>query len=166
MNLNQQFGNTSYFFKNRISFIHCLTPDNEIHLKTNTFETDKIIEYLKTINSMQWQENGTTIGIITPFRAQIAFIRQRIEEEGLMNSSITIDTVERYQGGARDIIIVSLCANKKSMLKSITSINKEGIDRKLNVALTRAKSQIIILGNRNTLNHDPTYADLINQYEI
>ena len=156
----------SVYFKQRISFIHCDTLSAEIHLKTSSTEALHVLNIIELLQKQQTLNPSFSIGIITPFRAQIAFIRQKLEEKGLLSDSITIDTVERYQGGARDIIILSLCANKSAALKSITSINKEGIDRKLNVALTRARSQIIILGNKEILSNDPTYHKLISDYEI
>ncbi len=164
--LNEKSGKNSIYFKQRISFIHCGTIDAETHLRTSSTETEKILEIVSQIQEFSKDNLSTTIGIITPFRAQIAYIRQQLEAHELLKENITIDTVERYQGGARDIIILSLCANKQSSLKSITSINKEGIDRKLNVALTRAKSQIIILGNQDILKKDKTYKKLIDEYGI
>jgi DNA replication ATP-dependent helicase Dna2 len=72
-----------------------------------------------------------------------------------------VDTVERYQGGARDIIIISLCTNTLHQLNILSSLSDEGIDRKLNVALTRAREQLIILGNPELLAHSAIYRELI-----
>lgn len=106
-----------------------------------------------------------TLGVITPYRAQIAMIKEEIKDmDRTETNKITIDTVERYQGGARDVIIISLCTNKLSQLDSLVSLSSEGVDRKLNVALTRAKEQIIILGNREILSENPTYLALIDSY--
>jgi DNA replication ATP-dependent helicase Dna2 len=105
---------------------------------------------LYELNNMEI--NTTSIGIITPYRAQIALIRKCMEELPERYSAIiTVDTVERYQGGARDIIIISFCVNRISQLDSLVSLSQEGIDRKLNVTLTRAKEQIILIGNKNLL---------------
>ena len=79
---------------------------------------------------------------------------------------LTIDTVERYQGGARDIIIISLCTNKVSQMDALVSLSEEGVDRKLNVALTRARKHLVILGNPHILNINSIYASLIEQYGI
>ncbi len=77
---------------------------------------------------------------------------------------ITVDTVERYQGGARDIIIISFCINRANQLDSLVSMSQEGIDRKLNVALTRAKEQIILIGNKNLLSKSSGHKDLIDHF--
>ncbi|GAB1395953.1 AAA domain-containing protein [Saprospiraceae bacterium] len=153
------------YFKNRISFIDCPIATDEIHLKTNTVEAREVISVIDYLNQNMPPGSKYDIGIITPFRAQIALIKNLLEVQKIDSSNITIDTVERYQGGARDIILISLCANKKSSLRSITSVNKEGIDRKLNVALTRARQQVIIFGNKAILMADPTYARLMELYE-
>ena len=107
--------------------------------------------------------NKDTLGVITPFRAQIACIKNTFEEMEINHDDITVDTVERYQGGARDIIIISLCTNDVFLLDSMISMNEEGIDRKLNVALTRARKQLIILGNKQILDKNDLYAKLIQK---
>ena len=149
-------------------FIYVPTEvDMTFNWKTNKFETYRVIEIVKLIERM-YQENDKeiakdTIGIITPYRAQIATIRKSMEENAPhLLKFITIDTVERYQGGARDIILLSLCTNKLSQLRSLVSLSKEGIDRKLNVAMTRAREQLIILGNQEILSTNETYGALMN----
>ena len=104
---------------------------------------------------------GKSIGVITPYRAQIAQIRQHLLDEKVDFGNVTIDTVERYQGGARDIIILSLCTNSLSQLDSLVSLSHEGVDRRLNVALTRARKHLIILGNEEVLKTNAVYGALI-----
>lgn len=95
-----------------------------------------------------------SIGIITPFRAQIAAIHRHLPSE--LHGSITIDTVERYQGSERDIIILSFAVNFPSQVRSIQSLSLDGsIDRKLNVALTRARERMIALGCTEALAQSP-----------
>ena len=99
-----------------------------------------------------------------PFRAQIAQIRKHIlDDTPEMEPNVTIDTVERYQGGARDVILLSLCANNMNQLQRITSLNVGGIDRKMNVSLTRAREQIIMIGNKNVLESQFLYKEWIQQ---
>ncbi len=102
----------------------------------------------KAINK-PWKED--TLGIISPYRAQIACIKQCIIEEKLESLPITVDTVERYQGGARDIILVSMVIRHADQVAQISSLNQDGLDRKLNVALTRAREQVIIVANKTAL---------------
>ena len=104
------------------------------------------------------QGNTYSIGIITPFRSQIALIQSLIPEHA--RDSITVDTVERFQGSERDLIIISLAIHSAPHMKGIesqTEINGNIIDRKLNVALTRARKQCIILGAPTALKYDSPY---------
>lgn len=95
-----------------------------------------------------------SIGIITPFRAQIAAIYRLLPAE--LHESISVDTVERYQGSERDIIILSFAVNFPSQLRSVQSLSTNGkIDRKLNVALTRARERMVVLGRAEILSHSP-----------
>ena len=150
--------------------IYIDTPiDSYYSWKTNNPEA-KLTRRLIEIYQSEFIGNNLiltdgALGVITPYRAQIAMIKEEIKDmDRVETNKITIDTVERYQGGARDIIIISLCTNKLSQLDSLVSLSSEGVDRKLNVALTRAKEQIIILGNREILSDNPTYLKLIDSY--
>ncbi|MCZ2102193.1 MAG: AAA family ATPase [Chitinophagales bacterium] len=148
--------------------IYINTPaDSTINWKTNLAEAEQciiIIEQLFSLYQLNHKEiNSQSIGIITPYRAQIALIRKCLERLPVeISSQITIDTVERYQGGARDIIILSFCINKLSQLATVVSLSQEGIDRKLNVALTRAREQIILIGNEDILRKNETYGQLLD----
>lgn len=135
------------------------------HFKVNTFEAEKIAELVKSFHRI-YEANGEeislhSIGIITPYRAQIAQLQQVLQRNEIDLDLLTIDTVERYQGGARDIILISLCANQVSQLTSLVSESGEGVDRKLNVALTRARKHLVIVGNPQILKENHVYRDLI-----
>lgn len=112
---------------------------------------------------------GTTIGVITPYRSQIALIKQEIAklEIDCLNR-ILVDTVERFQGSERDTIIYSFCVNYTYQLRFLANVIEEDgyiIDRKLNVALTRARKQMFILGVPEVLKQDAVYAQLLSLAE-
>lgn len=107
-----------------------------------------------------------TLGVIVPYRNQIAIIRQAMERAGIKGGDqISIDTVERYQGSQRDVIIYSFTVQNIYQLEFLTSncFVEQGrtIDRKLNVALTRARKQMIITGNEEVLSANPLFSKLI-----
>ena len=107
-----------------------------------------------------------TVGVIVPYRNQIAMIRRELQKLGIAElNGITIDTVERYQGSQRDVIVYSFTITHRYQLYFLTAncFEEDGriIDRKLNVALTRARKQMIITGHIPTLSHNRTFKALI-----
>lgn len=163
-------GNFSPFATALLSYRCLYLPtrvDEEINIKTNIFEALQVSKIISILLSTIYAQNPLTrdsIGVITPYRAQIALIKKQLQADDLPVDQITIDTVERYQGGARDIIILSLCTNDKRQLRSLSSNSRNGVNRKLNVAITRAREKIIVLGNRDVLSLDPNYKALIEGY--
>lgn len=148
-------------FSKRLIFIKSKT-EFRINYKTNRDEAEKvvaivnIIEKHLSVNKVTESERPS-IGIITPYRAQIALIKSLLPS----NSSITVDTVERYQGSARDVIIFSTCTSTQTQLERLVSRSLDGIDRKLNVAITRAREFFILIGNDELLSKEGTYEQLI-----
>ena len=108
-----------------------------------------------------------TLGVITPYRSQIALIRRELAALGIEPlNHITVDTVERYQGSERDVIIYSFCLNRAWQLKFLANLTEENgvqIDRKLNVALTRARKQMFITGVPKLMELNPIYARLLKE---
>ncbi len=155
--------------KKRVFFLGCDDEQSAPGQKTNRKEADhaaQLVLFFKnlyTANQQPWLPMKT-LGIITPWRAQIAQLRMSLMALGLDPEEITIDTVERYQGGARDIILLSTCVNSAWQLSSLVSLSAEGVDRKLNVALTRARQHVIMIGNTDILGQDDRYRAFIEAY--
>lgn len=108
-----------------------------------------------------------SIGIIVPYRNQIAMIRKELELLHLPEiEKISIDTVERYQGSQRDVIIYSFTIKNRFQLEFLTANtfveDGKAIDRKLNVAITRARKQLILTGNEATLRQNQLFSELID----
>lgn len=148
------------FFNNRES--------TNLYSKYNEVEADLVVKIVKDIMSLYESNNKLfnpkeSVGIIAPFRNQIAIIKQKLEEANIPNyENITVDSVERFQGSQRDIIIYSFSVNNPYQLNGMVNLNDEGdVDRKLNVALTRAKEQLILVGNDNILSNNLIYLRLI-----
>ena len=114
-------------------------------------------------------DEARTLGIITPYRSQIALIKKEIAALGIpVLNRIMVDTVERFQGSERDVIIYSCCINSYFQLKFVSNLTEEDgtlIDRKLNVALTRARKQMFVTGVPKYLKSNPLYESLLNLME-
>lgn len=105
---------------------------------------------------------NSDIGIIVTFRLQGNEIFKNLGE---LSQIVDVDTVERFQGSERRTIIISFAVNRPfdiELVSNVTSFNGIIVDRKLNVAITRAKEKLIILGNAQILMHSPVYSKLIN----
>ncbi len=174
----------------RIEFIPVPKPDETESDKVNVNEARVIArEVVKAIKEAGENFDPLkTVGVIVPYRNQIAAVRQAINEElscapvgaqaqsgTTLNSKlstlncqqITIDTVERYQGSQRDVIIYGFTVQYQYQLKFLSSatftdpVSGALIDRRLNVALTRAKKKEIIVGNPDILCHNEIFRKLI-----
>ena len=95
--------------------------------------------------------------------------KKEIESLGIPAlNRILVDTVERFQGSERDVIIYSFCVNYPYQLKFLSNLTEEEgvlIDRKLNVALTRARKQMFITGVPELLERNPLYKSLLKLIE-
>lgn len=136
--------------------------------KCNVYEAQIAAQLAVSVyqRSPQSFEAAKHLGIITPYRSQIALIRKELAKTGVSAlNDILVDTVERFQGSERDVIIYSFSVNHTWQLKFLSNIiEEEGvkIDRKLNVALTRARKQMYIIGVPELLCNNDIYRDLIN----
>lgn len=149
-----------------ISSPDCRRPD--ISDKVNTAEATIVADILKRIYRYYSDsfDPSKTVGVIVPYRNQISTIRREIEKLGIDGiEKISIDTVERYQGSQRDVIIYSFTVQNRYQLEFLTNNsfteNRHIIDRKLNVAVTRARRQMIMTGNIKTLEKDTVFRSLI-----
>jgi len=149
-----------------------------IDVKKRTEASDKVnpdeareIAQIAAAAYRLYEKNGLpftpqSVGVIVPYRHQIACVRRELAATGIAPlSAITIDTVERYQGSERDIIVYGFTVSRRYQLAFLTSnvFEERGqlIDRKLNVALTRAREQLFIIGDKSLLSIDPIFRRLV-----
>ena len=147
------------------------TPCKQLNIseKVNTDEARIIADLLRRLYRQMSKDFDPqkSVGVIVPYRNQIAMIRKEIERlEIPALEGISIDTVERYQGSQRDVILYSFTIQSRYQLDFLTAntFYEEGqpIDRKLNVAITRARKQLILTGNESTLRQNQLFAELID----
>ena len=116
--------------------------------------------------------NTDNIGIISPFRRQVNKIRELFGQQFLEQNHLEINTVDQYQGRDKDVIIYSCVKSSNSNCSSVETndsyqtpiIDSELLkdERRLNVAVTRAKRKLIIIGNCHTLNRYLPFRNLFN----
>ena len=136
--------------------------------KINANEAKIVVDMLRRIHRFYGAQFDPqkTVGVIVPYRNQIAMVRKGIEKLGIPElEKISIDTVERYQGSQRDVIIYSFTIQNIWQLDFLAgnSFIEDGaiIDRKLNVAITRARKQMIMTGNPEILRNNQIFSELM-----
>ena len=148
----------------RVQFIDVLPNDSDTSDKVNTAEAEVIASLVESIGG------GMSIGIIVPYRSQISAVRNAIHRRLHSAPDITIDTVERFQGSQREVIIYGFTVRRHYQLDFLTdncfSENGKTIDRKLNVVMTRAMKQLYLVGNARLLATVPLYRKLMGMYNI
>lgn len=121
----------------------------------------KVVEKLiEEITVERWLEESLTMGIITPYSAQVDLLRHMAEgsaELEPLGKLVSINTVDAFQGQERDIIAISFVrSNDKGEVGFLSDI------RRTNVAMTRAKKKLIMIGDSATLGSHPFYTKLID----
>jgi superfamily I DNA and/or RNA helicase len=151
--------------KQRLNFHHIQPSGKDHSNKTNQKEAEQVIAICRALYQEAAKKREPfqpySIGVITPFRNQIALIRKLLQESNIPAlAGISVDTVERFQGSQRDVIIYSLCIQTESQLDALPNWLEENgkyIDRKLNVAITRARKQLHVIGNEGLLTKNSFY---------
>jgi superfamily I DNA and/or RNA helicase len=109
-------------------------------------------------------ETSLSIGVITPYRAQVDCIQKLSEASPILQPHLptfTINTVDAFQGQERDIIVISLVrSNEKGEVGFLGDI------RRMNVAMTRAKKKLVIIGDSATLGSHPFYMELLDFMQL
>ena len=160
----------------RTAFIPCPPARGDERFKTNPQEAHLCATLVAAIiklyqaNSLPYDAHHT-IGIIAPFRGQGALIRHALASLGIdeFTQHISIDTVERYQGSQRDIIIYCTTVTTPNQMELIVEASAPSadspypLDRKLNVALTRARQQLFVIGIPHVLDTDANYRAMMQE---
>ena len=114
--------------------------------------------YFEKVGRTRILEERIDVGIISPYRAQVQYLRQLIRKREFFKpyrQLISVNTVDGFQGQERDVILISLVrANDEGQIGFLSDL------RRMNVAITRARMKLIILGDTTTLARHPFYAKL------
>ncbi len=155
----------------RIVFVDSEQPNDHLSDKVNQTEAEMVaatVVKVYEIEKLDAFDVNRTVGVIVPYRNQIATVRKAIDKYGIeLLRGITIDTVERFQGSQRKYIIYGFTVQKYYQLNFLANnvfedeIDRNIVDRKLNVAMTRAEEHLIMFGNAELLSNNFTFFKLM-----
>ena len=115
-------------------------------------------KYFRKIGKERILDERLDVGIISPYRAQVQYLRRQLKKKDFFKpyrSLISVNTVDGFQGQERDIILISLVrANDEGQIGFLRDL------RRMNVAITRARMKLIILGDASTMTRHPFYKKL------
>jgi ATP-dependent RNA/DNA helicase IGHMBP2 len=146
------------------------TTIRESRSTANPSEADLLLKHLAQLldscdatehEQSKQKQSRLTIGVIAPYRAQINYLKDAIEENEqlsglLQHRMLSVGTVDAFQGQERDIIAISLTrSNKQGEIGFLSDI------RRMNVGMTRARRKLLLVGDSSTLNTHPFFMDLL-----
>jgi superfamily I DNA and/or RNA helicase len=121
----------------------------------------RLAQLLEPYDQVAHAQNLLTIGVIAPYRAQINYLKDTIEENDalsgfLQHRMLSVGTVDSFQGQERDIIAISLTrSNNHGEIGFLSDI------RRMNVGMTRARRKLLIVGDSSTLSAHPFFKELL-----
>ena len=132
--------------------------------RVNKQEAELLVEqlrfYIQKISKERVLEENIDFGLISPYKAQVQYIRKLIKQDAFfkpLRRLITVHTVDGFQGQERDVILISLVrANEDGKIGFLNDL------RRMNVAITRARMKLMILGDASTLTRHAFYKELYN----
>lgn len=117
-----------------------------------------LTDYVEKIGRQRFIDERLDVGIITPYRLQAQYLRSILKKNDVLRpirKQITVNTVDGFQGQERDLILISLVrSNEHGQIGFLNDL------RRMNVAMTRARMKLIIIGHAETLTHHPFYRQL------
>ena len=117
-----------------------------------------LAEYFTKIGKLRVLSERIDVGIISPYRAQVQYLKKLIKKYEFFKPYrrlISVNTVDGFQGQERDVILISLVrSNDEGQIGFLKDL------RRMNVAMTRARMKLIILGNKDTMTRHPFYKKL------
>ena len=133
------------------SFDEKLEPDGESRL--NPQEATLVCRKVRDL--LEWGVAPGDIAVIATYAAQVRLLRERLSGEGL-----EIDSVDGFQGREKEVVLISLVrSNTRGEIGFLQEV------RRMNVAMTRARRKLLVVGDSATLSTDPFYRRMIHTFE-
>ncbi|MGL1888716.1 MAG: AAA domain-containing protein [Reichenbachiella sp.] len=138
--------------------------DKETRSSFNTEEADLVIkhlsEYINQLTAIEKLDEVSSIGIISPYKAQTILLQEKLTElnwDVAITNKIAINTVDSFQGQERDVVYISLVRSNDE-----GQIGFLGDTRRMNVALTRARKKLVVVGDSATIGQNKFYENFLD----
>ncbi len=144
-------------FEEKIEGINICNPEEAV------FVFKHLSQLIEELAKVYHPENFPSIAIISPYRRQIQLLNEQLEHSSQLkvyNHKISVNTIDSFQGQERDIVYISLTrSNAENKIGFLSEI------RRMNVAMTRARKKLVVIGDSATMGQFPFYADFITYAE-
>lgn len=134
--------------------------NGRLNPKEGDFFISKVEEYAERIGRERILDERIDFALISPYKAQVQYLRRRLRKSAILRplrGLITVDTIDGFQGRERDVVFISLVrSNDNGQIGFLNDL------RRMNVAITRARMKVVIVGAATTLSTHPFYDRLYN----
>ena len=131
---------------------------SKVNVKEADFFVARLEEYVSRIGLERILDERIDFGLISPYKAQVRYMRQIVKRSAVLRQLrevLTVDTIDGFQGQERDVVFISLVrSNDDGSIGFLSDL------RRMNVAITRARMKVVVIGNAATLCHHKFYAKL------
>lgn len=131
---------------------------SKVNVKEAVFFVARLEEYVSRIGLERILDERIDFGLISPYKAQARYMRQIVKRSAVLRQLrevLTVDTIDGFQGQERDVVFISLVrSNDDGSIGFLSDL------RRMNVAITRARMKVVVIGNAETLCHHKFYAKL------
>ena len=131
---------------------------SKVNVKEADFFVARLEEYVSRIGLERILDERIDFGLISPYKAQARYMRQIVKRSAVLRQLrevLTVDTIDGFQGQERDVVFISLVrSNDDGSIGFLSDL------RRMNVAITRARMKVVVIGNAETLCHHKFYAKL------
>ncbi|MGN0214476.1 MAG: AAA domain-containing protein [Muribaculaceae bacterium] len=131
---------------------------SKVNVKEAEFFISQLEQYVMRIGQERILDERIDFGLISPYKAQVRYMRQLVKRSAVLRPlrhELTVDTIDGFQGQERDVVFISLVrSNDNGQIGFLNDL------RRMNVAITRARMKVVVIGNAETLRHHKFYAKL------
>ncbi|MGM9803162.1 MAG: AAA domain-containing protein [Muribaculaceae bacterium] len=138
---------------------HCVgAAGSRMNVGEAQFVIDRLQEYVQRIGVQRVIDERIDFGVISPYRAQVQLLRRLVKGSAVLRplrGELTVNTIDGFQGQERDVVFISLVrSNDDGRIGFLSDL------RRMNVAITRARMKVVVIGDAQTLSHHKFYAQL------